>query len=265
MDDQLPVSPEEILPISTPEGVAFSYPVAGIGSRFAALAIDTLIQGALLVALFLGLGAVMAFADAPLPDDFTDFRISGWLEAAFLLAVFAVVWGYFPAFEGLWRGQTPGKRGLGLRVMRIDGRPVTFFDVLIRNILRLADFLPAFYGAGVIAMFLARNRRLGDLAAGTVVVKERAGTTAFHLDNALATRADLALVRRFLKRRRSLAPDRRRALAARIAATVAPRAGLPMADGEDPERFLERLVRPTWPGPGGGNPPSAAEKLSHPG
>lgn len=264
MDDQLPVSPEEILPVSTPEGVAFSYTVAGIGSRFAALAIDTLIQFVLLFFLAVGLAATAVSAEIP-DEALFDFRLDSWVEAIFLLGLFAVIWGYFPAFEGLWRGQTPGKRRLGLRVVRADGRPITFFDVLIRNLLRLADFLPAFYGAGVVAMFLGRNRRLGDLAAGTVVIKERRGPAAFPLRGTLAARADLALARRFLKRRRGLAAERRRELAARIAAAVALHAGLTMAEGEDPERFLERLVRPSWPGPGGGNPPSAAEKLSHPG
>src|SRR5215510_11634669 len=91
------------------------------------------------------------------------------------LASFVLFWGYYIFFEMLWNGQTPGKRWVGLRVIRTDGTPITLSESFIRNLTRLVDFLPAAYGIGIISMFLDKqSRRLGDLAAGTLVVHDRA-------------------------------------------------------------------------------------------
>src|SRR5262249_33255826 len=101
-----------------------------------------------------------------------------WLLAVFGLVAFAFLWGYYIFFEMAWNGQSPGKRWVGLRVMRLDGTPLTLSESIIRNLVRLVDFLPAYYGVGVVAMFISsQSRRLGDLAAGTVVVHDRAAVT----------------------------------------------------------------------------------------
>lgn len=220
--------------VNTPEGVPLFQDTAGIGSRFAALALDTVIQTMLVAALTAGFAAMNA-----LPDFGSGFRaaIGDWVGAVFVLALFLVVWGYFPACESLWRGQTPGKRCLRLRVVKADGLPVTFFDTLVRNLLRLVDFLPAFYCVGLTVMFAGRNRRLGDLAAGTVVIRERRPVAPWLMGS------EEALVRRFLARRRQLAPEHRRRLAARIAEAVSVRSGMEPAGHEDAERFLERVAR----------------------
>jgi hypothetical protein len=90
-----------------------------------------------------------------------------------VLIFFVVFWGYFMLFETLWSGQTPGKRAGRLRVIRRDGQPVGASEVLIRNLVRIVDFLPGFYGIGLVVMFIDKEaRRLGDMAAGTIVVRE---------------------------------------------------------------------------------------------
>ena len=88
-------------------------------------------------------------------------------------SAFLLYYGYFAAFEALWGGQTPGKRAVGLRVISVTGQPITTFDALLRNLLRIVDQMPGIYAVGVLSIFFtARNQRLGDLVAGTVVVQE---------------------------------------------------------------------------------------------
>ena len=100
------------------------------------------------------------------------------MTAVFVLSTFAIFWGYYIVFEMAWNGQTPGKRWIGLRVIKVNGYPISLVDSTIRNLVRVVDFLPAYYGLGVITMFAnAQARRLGDFAAGTVVVKERKEVT----------------------------------------------------------------------------------------
>jgi uncharacterized RDD family membrane protein YckC len=148
----------------TPESVDISYDVAGIGSRFVAATVDLLSQIGLLVLITLGSIGLMQ-----LPEP-------GPTAGAILLITlyFAVFWGYFIIFETLWSGQTPGKRLAHLRVIKTSGHPIGFIDALVRNLLRIVDFLPSLYALGVVVMFAnRRSRRIGDLAAGTVVIKER--------------------------------------------------------------------------------------------
>jgi uncharacterized RDD family membrane protein YckC len=126
--------------------------VAGPVVRAAALAIDTLIKGA----LYLALTPLLAF--------------SGLGLGLFLLGMFLLEW-FYPLFFELLRGATPGKRAMGLAVIEGDGAPVGPTASAIRNLLRVVDFLPLFYGAGLVSTLLDRDfRRLGDLAAGTLVV-----------------------------------------------------------------------------------------------
>jgi hypothetical protein len=95
-----------------------------------------------------------------------------------ILLSFAFYWGYYIFFEILWNGQTPGKRLVDIRVIRVDGTPAAATEIIIRNLVRTIDLLPMAYGVGIIAMFVSPNsRRLGDLAAGTLVVHERQGSS----------------------------------------------------------------------------------------
>jgi uncharacterized RDD family membrane protein YckC len=119
---------------------------------------------------------------------------SAWITAVFGLISFALLWGYYIFFEMLWNGQTPGKRLVGLRVLRSDGTPITLTESIIRNLVRFVDFLPLFYGLGVVVMFVnAQSRRLGDLAAGTLVVRDRADLTLDNLTEIPQLQSSLAV------------------------------------------------------------------------
>jgi uncharacterized RDD family membrane protein YckC len=161
---------DEKIHIDTPENVVFGYTVAGIGSRFLAGLVDMILIMLLLVAANVAFFLFLRFMDA----SFLVFGGEYWLLAAFGLLSFLIFWGYYIFFEMVWNGQSPGKRKLGLRVIRTDGSPITLTESLIRNLVRLIDFLPAYYGIGVVTMFInSQTRRLGDLAAGTLVVHDR--------------------------------------------------------------------------------------------
>lgn len=156
------------LNIDTPEQVGLEFSVAGIGSRFVAVLLDHLIQ--------LGILLLMLFASAFLFGAIANrINILGkWFTAIFIALDFLAIWGYFTLFEAFWNGQTPGKRVMKLRVIKDSGRQVTFFEALSRNLLRFVDYLPAIYLVGVVTMLCTkRHQRLGDLAAGTIVVHER--------------------------------------------------------------------------------------------
>lgn len=166
---------DERLTIDTPENVVFGYPLAGIGSRFIAALADTAIIALLQIGVFI-LAILVAQRVMDLdPEALATGGLAGWVIAGMGLLSFLFLWGYYIFFEMLWNGQSPGKRWTGLRVIRGDGRPITLSESVIRNLVRLIDFLPSFYGVGVVTMFVDRQaRRLGDLAAGTLVVREDA-------------------------------------------------------------------------------------------
>jgi uncharacterized RDD family membrane protein YckC len=162
--------PGDLLTIDTPENIAFDYKIAGIGSRFLAALVDTALIVLLQVVLF---GAVLLIVN--LVADSLAGVVASWLFAIAGIVGFLFFWGYYIFFEILWNGQTPGKRQVGLRVIRVDGTPATAGEVVIRNLVRIIDFLPVAYGVGVVTMFInASSRRAGDLAAGTLVVHDRA-------------------------------------------------------------------------------------------
>jgi uncharacterized RDD family membrane protein YckC len=107
----------------------------------------------------------------PAPVEYAN----GLIVAVLILILFVLNWGYFVIFEMIWNGQSPGKRIAKLRVVRMDGSPIGFIESVIRNLIRFIDMIPSGYAVGIITMFLNRqSRRLGDLAAGTIVVKDRA-------------------------------------------------------------------------------------------
>lgn len=165
---------DETLNIDTPENVTFDYDIAGIGSRFIAALIDTLIILALQVVVNMLMFAILSSTGAVQGGLDEIGSLGAWVIALFGLVSFLFLWGYYIFFEMLWSGQTPGKKTVHLRVIRTDGTPITLTESVVRNLVRLVDFLPAFYGIGTIAIFINRQtRRLGDLAAGTLVVREK--------------------------------------------------------------------------------------------
>ena len=162
---------EDVLIIETPERVPLHFALASIGNRFLACAIDHAIQ-ALALALIAG-GFLIVANSFDLENAFST--APKWVIAVMILALFLILTGYFAFFEWMWSGQTPGKRWLKLRVIREDGRPITFWESSIRNLLRAFDMMPGmFYSIGLISVFATtRDQRIGDMVAGTVVVRER--------------------------------------------------------------------------------------------
>ena len=251
---------DDELVIETPERVELHYVLANVGNRFLAAAIDHLIQAS---AIFIVIVIAGAFSDWRL---FNSMGV--WAAALTVLAIFVIYWGYFVAFETLWSGQTPGKRIMRLRVVREDGRPVRFFEVFVRNLLRLAiDLQPLpSYAIGVVSIiFSARSKRVGDFVAGTVVVKERAteaplleeiikvseieqrrleraAPAPFTADTRQLSEQELRAVQTFLKRRFELTESNRMALAMRIAQAISVKLNVPIGD-MSAESLLEEVER----------------------
>ncbi len=258
---------QDQLSIDTPELVALEFPVAGLGSRALAVAIDSCIQGIVFLGVLFGAALLVGHA-APRAT-----RSPLWMEALVILIPFLLQWGYFALFEGLWNGQTPGKRLLGLRVIEQGGRSLSFFESVTRNFLRVVDMLPGFYAVGAVSMLATRRQqRLGDLAAGTLVVHERpleesgaaapggrlltaavfdapASHTPADAVHALPadavaklSEADLHAIESFLARRLDLPLEARAALAAKATARAHARTGLAPPPGGSTETFLEELA-----------------------
>jgi uncharacterized RDD family membrane protein YckC len=238
------VTAPDQLSIETPEQVALEFPLAGVGSRFLAVAIDMLLQFAI--------GAVVVVVVASV---WTVVGIEGsgdWFAAVIVIAAFLLIYGYYAGFEAFWHGQTPGKRLIGLRVLSVAGRPARIDQALVRNLLRVVDQLPGVYAIGIVSMLATqRSQRLGDLAAGTVVVHEKllAAPVMSFADvkpaagwsgGAGLTVAELTLVETFLQRRHELSGDVRAAHAAAIAARLRARLGASAPDAEG-EALLEAL------------------------
>lgn len=223
----------ENLSVETPEQISINYSVAGIGSRFYAALVD--------IAVLIPLICIGAYVTIRAQLDL-DENFGNWLVAITGIAIFALIWGYYMAFEITTNGQSPGKRALGLRVIKAQGYPVSFSDSAIRNLVRIIDFLPFFYGTGLVVMLFNENwQRLGDLAAGTLVVKEGAVASpnpvnpptiqksnfvyAGWIQPALVTDAELAAIREYLVRRRTLPLPRRSKLAHTIGNPIARKMG----------------------------------------
>jgi uncharacterized RDD family membrane protein YckC len=155
------------LQVATPERVAVDLPIAGLGSRAMAYAVDVGLLGAAGLVLYFGLSFVIS---DPLQ---LALGLSSTARAIVLASLFFGLWVYWTLLEVVWNGQTPGKRLLRIRVVKTDGSPVTVFSSAVRNLLRLVDFLPACYPVGLITMLVdKKHRRLGDLLAGTVLVRD---------------------------------------------------------------------------------------------
>lgn len=173
------IETEEILIIETPERVQLAFSLASIGNRFLAVAIDHSIQYLFtIIVAIVFLASTIGFTAMGEISGFEE--ISKWTIALLIILLFLIFTGYFVFFEWLWNGQTPGKRLLKLRVLREDGRPITFWEALARNLLRLFDAVPGVllpvYSIGLITIFMnSRDQRIGDIFAGTVVVRERTG------------------------------------------------------------------------------------------
>jgi uncharacterized RDD family membrane protein YckC len=262
------------LTIDTPEQVAIRFPIAGIGSRFLALLTDSVVQGIAYAILFFIFFLVLSSA----PAAFQSIARADekWFIAGIIIVYFLLRWGYYTVFEAFWNGQTPGKKLCKLRVIRDSGRQITFFESLTRNLIRAVDSLPGFYAIGIVTMLCnRRSKRLGDFAAGTLVVHERApepplwGGSASRTITAGAfaatpapppivdpnavdlpadavarlTADDLNVIDHFFARAIDIDIARRRALAERLAQQMTAKMGIAMPQGVTPERVLESIAR----------------------
>lgn len=229
--------------VETPEHVTFRVHVAGPSRRAVAYGVDLLIR----VGIFIALAVVAEMAGASV-----DFE--GTSQGVLLVVMFSLEWGYYILFESLWNGQTPGKRVLKLRTVKESGVPLTFLDVVLRNLLRGADWLPTFNVVGLVVMAAdARFRRLGDMVAGTMVVQEakgRIGTalvispppTPAELEAIPASvrlsASEMDVLESFLRRVGTLSPARELELAQMVAPMFAQRSG---ARYDNAVRFLGAL------------------------
>src|SRR4051812_4526163 len=216
----------QTIDVETPELVVFSYTIAGVGSRALAAMIDSFICIAALIAILIGVATA-----TPQRGTGTNASVfDAWAAAIVVFAVFCVLWGYYVLFEGLADGQTPGKRLLRLRVVRDGGYSVTFGASAVRNLVRLVDIQPIpSYAIGIVAiMFSKSGKRLGDLVAGTIVVREGlmrqmappSVSVPTELPKALATALtedEFTVLERFIERRSALDAERRATLAEQIA------------------------------------------------
>jgi uncharacterized RDD family membrane protein YckC len=155
------------LDVATPERVEVSLPVAGIGYRSMAWIIDA---GLIFVFWAVAYFAYVLIGPPPL---LLWLSLSTVIKVVLIAGLFVFQWLYWTLFEVFWRGQTPGKRAMGIRIVRVDGAPIGIFESAVRNLLRYVDFLPVAYGIGIVVMLAdSKHRRLGDLAAGTLALKE---------------------------------------------------------------------------------------------
>lgn len=247
---------ERTVTVRTPESIAFYYELAGLGSRFLALAVDGLIQSVCVFAIFI-IWAIAAPAVARLPKalNIKPATLEAMYLAIGITILFVILYGYFIFFEASWNGQTPGKRLIGIRVVRDGGYPLDFMGSLLRNTVRVIESIPPFLylPSAVSCVLSSQNKRLGDYAAGTIVVRDRAfevtdpkrwlagdaGSASPGLSGAGNLTADeTALVQRFLDRRTTLPPDVARETAATIAAALRPKLGPDAAALGDDELLL---------------------------
>ena len=189
------ITSDDTLIIETPERVPLHFALASIGNRFIACAIDHTIQIIVLMVMVIILLVISDAAD--LGSRLTS--APKWVIALLVIIQFIIINGYFAIFEWLWSGQTPGKRWLKLRVIREDGRPISFFEAMIRNLIRVIDFIvPPFYSVGLVSVFATeRDQRVGDLVAGTVVVRERESEAPAFAEVFASPISDAALRRSF--------------------------------------------------------------------
>ncbi|MDQ1439847.1 MAG: hypothetical protein QOG97_75 [Acidimicrobiaceae bacterium] len=229
----------------TPEAVVLDVRTAGLGSRAFARAIDGLIQGVALIVVFLFTGILVSS---------TDGNLGTAALVIDLVVITVIIFGYPIILESLWRGRTPGKAALGLRVVTRQGAPIRFRHALVRGLIGLGE-VTALPAVGVLSMLISTNdQRLGDMAGGTIVIRERAAAqmsvpVVFYpppgwepfvesLDVSAMTSAEYETVRSFLIRAHEMAPLPRANLAARLAGPLVARWHQPVPEGAGPELWL---------------------------
>ena len=238
--------------ISTPENVDLHLELAGLGNRIVACVIDTILTYVGILVLALPMLLYPRIAEA-MGSAYSDNRllVDTLVVALYVLGSFLIVFGYFIFFESIWQGQTPGKKLIGIRVVDSLGQPVTTSSVWIRNLLRPID--EGVFVLGLLVMLIDRNeRRLGDLAANTIVIRERLSEKVVspltseqahnldEIDAGLISLPEYEMLTDFLRRRKGMSAPHRIEAAKKLAEHFA--STLHVADGDSsPEPFLERI------------------------
>ncbi|MFQ3548611.1 MAG: RDD family protein [Armatimonadota bacterium] len=229
--------------LDTPENVKIDYELAGLGSRGTAIIIDGLIQFAMIAILA---GAFIGF------NLFEWNNLANWAIGLIFIMLFLIFFGYHLFFELIWNGQTPGKRLLNIRAIREEGMPADSMGIAIRNIVRILDFLPSVYLIGILfAFFSAQNKRVGDYAAGTLVVKEIKKYEKPKIpDIPEVSEANIILdsviydtLKRFIERLPELDNEIRLKLATDLSDRIYQQTGISANDYEDKVVFLENIYK----------------------
>jgi uncharacterized RDD family membrane protein YckC len=232
----------EALQVATPERVSMELPIAGIGSRAMAYLVDLLLLGAAaLILYFVG----SFFVSDPLG------LVQGLSTVVRIVAISVLLsglWVFWTAFEVAWNGQSPGKRLVRIRVVKADGSPTTLFSSAVRNLLRLIDFMPLCYPVGLITMLIDRqHRRLGDLLAGTVLVRDEKvnldAYTKLETQSSVAVNV-LEVGAQFLRRFDDLEPVARARIGRKLAARLELTPGETATDVEVRELIRAKLEKP---------------------
>ena len=221
--------------VETPELVVLSYTIAGLGSRLGAALIDLAITALLFIAVVVA-AALLSPERSLLSIENRAAPSTAWALAILVIMQFAILWGYYLLFEGLRDGQTPGKRVFRLRAVRDGGYSVGFAASAVRNLMRIVDLQPLFtYVVGIASIVFSRSgKRLGDIVAGTIVVREslvrqpavpkqtrrQAATATVPLASTVLTDTEFQLLERWAARRHEIDPDRRRQLTMQVAARL---------------------------------------------
>lgn len=245
--------PSPSLDVATPERVALDLPIAGLGYRSLAYLVDV----GLIFSVWISLFFAVSLVNSSLFEQFG--ALSGLAQTLLVVAFFGAQWLFWTCFEGLGGGRTLGKRLLRIRVVRDDGAPIGVFEAAVRNLARLIDFLPSGYGVGVLTMLFTRqHRRLGDLLAGTVVVREQrvdldryaivAPSAASPRAAAQLSASDLDMLLGFLDRAPVLEPTHREAISKRMLARFCPALPEPerqriSSSWEETNAVLRRLLK----------------------
>lgn len=239
---------ERKIVIRTPENLEVTYELAGAGTRAAAYAVDVIVMF-LVLNVFQSLLAALANAIGD----------SGpYLLAIMGILAFVYFNAYFMIFELIWAGQSPGKRLVGIRVIKTGGFALRFVDSLLRNLLRIIDFIPLFYGVGLVSLLATRRcQRIGDLVAGTLVVYQQNGSTEAEVSfSSPATEVNpLSVVKlgalpaelvetcdEYLRSREQLGPKYRQQIGHELMELVEQISGLSPADNQSTEAFLLKVV-----------------------
>jgi uncharacterized RDD family membrane protein YckC len=248
MDVHARVPLERQIVIRTPENLELTYELAGAGTRSAAYFVDIL----LLYLLLSLLQNLVVGTMTVISDDWIGYALAAWG-----LLAFAITTGYFMIFELIWSGQTPGKRAVGIRVVKTGGYALRFGDSLVRNLMRAIDFLPVFYGVGLLSLLLTRHsQRLGDLVAGTLVVYQQSAASAHeppampNIDRTPLSLVQLGAIPRdvleacdeFLRMMNDLSPRYRQELAESLVVLIEKTSGLSPAVTQSSEAFLAGVI-----------------------